>query len=453
MPVDDLRDAVSGLMPRAKDDLAELVAFRSVADARQYPAEECDKAAQWVVDAFAEVGLQDVKMSPTPDGSKAVHGHAPGPDGTPTVLLYSHYDVQPPLGEDAWKTPIWELTESDGRWYGRGAADCKGNIVMHLTALRALQQLGDGFPCGVKIICEGSEEQGTGGLEEFVPENVELLRADAILVVDTGNFAVGVPTLTSTLRGMTSVDVTLRGLGSAMHSGMFGGPAPDSLVGLIQMLASLHDERGNTTVDGLDATQTWTGVEYSAEQFRKDANVLDGVKLMGDGTPADLLWARPSATVIGVDAPHVIGSSAAVQASATARVSLRLPPGVTGQQAQDALVAHLRARVPWGLQCEIERIALGDPFVGSLDGPAFEALKAALEEGFGRPMTTEGQGGSIPLCNVLADTYPDAEIFLMGVEEPKCLIHAPNESVDPSEIEHLAIAEALFLENYSGARR
>jgi acetylornithine deacetylase/succinyl-diaminopimelate desuccinylase-like protein len=453
MPVDDLRDAVRGLMARAKDDLAELVAFRSVADARQYPAEECQKAAQWVVDAFADVGLQDVKMSPTPDGSTAVHGQAPGPDGTPTVLLYSHYDVQPPLGEDAWRTPIWELTESDGRWYGRGAADCKGNIVMHLTALRALKQLGDDFPCGVKIICEGSEEQGTGGLEEFVPENVDLLRADAILVVDTGNFAVGVPTLTSTLRGMTSVDVTLRGLGSAMHSGMFGGPAPDSLVGLIQMLASLHDEHGNTTVDGLDATQTWTGVEYSAEQFRKDANVLDGVKLMGDGTPADLLWARPSATVIGVDAPHVIGSSAAVQASATARVSLRLPPGVTGQQAQDALVAHLQARVPWGLQCEIERIALGDPFVGSLDGPAFESLKAALEEAFGRPMTTEGQGGSIPLCNVLADTYPDAEIFLMGVEEPKCLIHAPNESVDPSEIEHLAIAEALFLENYAGARR
>jgi acetylornithine deacetylase/succinyl-diaminopimelate desuccinylase-like protein len=238
-----------------------------------------------------------------------------------------------------------------------------------------------------------------------------------------------------------------------MHSGMFGGPAPDSLVGLIQVLASLHDEHGNTTVDGLDATQTWSGVAYPAEQFREDANVLDGVKLMGDGSPADLLWARPSATVIGVDAPHVIGSSAAVQASATARVSLRLPPGATGQEAQDALVAHLQARVPWGLRCEIERIALGDPFVGSLEGPAFESLKAALEEAFGRPMTTEGQGGSIPLCNVLAETYPDVEIFLMGVEEPKCLIHAPNESVDPSEIEHLAIAEALFLENYGGARR
>jgi acetylornithine deacetylase/succinyl-diaminopimelate desuccinylase-like protein len=445
----ELRDTVQGLMGRAKDDLAELVSFRSVADAKQYPPEECQKAAQWVVDAFTEVGLQDVTASPTADGSHAVHGHAPGPEGTPTVLLYCHYDVQPPLGEEAWTSPVWELTERDGRWYGRGAADCKGNIVMHLTALRALREANGGFPCGVKLICEGSEEQGTGGLEEFVPPNAELLRADAILVVDTGNFAVGVPTLTTTLRGMTSVDVKVSGLASAMHSGMFGGPAPDALLGLIQMLGSLHDEHGNTTVDGLDATQKWTGVDYSAEQFRKDANVLDGVKLMGDGSPADLLWARPSATVIGIDVPPVIGSSAAVQASAAARVSLRLPPGVTGQDAQDALVAHLQARVPWGLHCVITRVAMGDPFVGSLEGPAFESLKTAMEEAFGHELATEGQGGSIPLCNVFAETFPDAEIFLMGVEEPKCLIHAPNESVDPSEIEHLALAEARFLENYA----
>jgi cysteinylglycine-S-conjugate dipeptidase len=451
VPVDELRPAVHALMDRAKADLAEVVAFRSVADTQQYPAAGCEKAAQWVVDAFAEVGLQDVKMSPTPDGSNCVHGYAPGPAGSPTVLLYCHYDVQPPLGEELWTAPIWELTERDGRWYGRGSADCKGNIVMHLTALRALREAnGGGFPCGVKLICEGSEEQGTGGLEEFVPPNADLLRADTILVVDTGNFAVGVPTLTTTLRGMTSVDVKLSGLGSAMHSGMFGGPAPDALLGLIQMLATLHDERGNTTVDGLDATQVWTGVEYSSEQFRADANVLEGVELMGDGTPADLLWARPSATVIGIDVPPVIGSSAAVQASAAARVSLRLPPGVTGQAAQDALVAHLRARVPWGLHCEMEPVAMGDPFIGSLDGPAFEALKAAMEEAFERPMTTEGQGGSIPLCNVLAETYPDAEIFLMGAEVPD---PRANESVDPSEIEHLALAEALFLERYAEARR
>jgi len=452
VPADDLRMAVVGLMGRAKDDLAELVALKSVADPKQYPPEECDKAAKWVIDAFTEAGLQDVGASLTPDGSKAVHGHAPGPEGSPTVLLYCHYDVQPPLGEEAWESPVWQLTERDGRWYGRGAADCKGNIVMHLTALRALREVHGGFPCTVKLICEGSEEQGTGGLEAFVPENADLLRADAILVVDTGNFAVGVPTLTTTLRGMTSVDVTLNALRSAMHSGMFGGPAPDVVVGLIQLLASLHDEQGNTTVDGLDASQTWGGVDYPADQFRIDATVLEGVELMGDGSVADLLWARPSATVLGIDVPPVVGSSAAIQASAAARVSLRLPPGTAGQQAQDALVDHLTKRVPWGLRCEIERVAVGDPFVGSLEGPAFDAMKAAMEEAYGRPMATEGQGGSIPLSNVFADTFPDAEIMLLGVEEPLCLIHAPNESVDPTEIENMAIAEALFFQLF-GAKQ
>jgi cysteinylglycine-S-conjugate dipeptidase len=148
----------------------------------------------------------------------------------------------------------------------------------------------------------------------------------------------------------------------------------------------------------------------------------------------------------------VANSSAAVQASASARVSLRLPPGVTGRYAQDALVAHLTKRVPWGLRCEIERVAVGDPFVGTLSGPAFEAMKVAMEDAFKHPMTTEGQGGSIPLCNVFAETFPDAEIMLLGVEEPKCLIHAPNESVDPAEIEHTALAEALFLTRYATSR-
>jgi acetylornithine deacetylase/succinyl-diaminopimelate desuccinylase-like protein len=342
----DLRDSIAGLMGRAKDDLSELVTFQSVADPKQYPPEECAKAAQWVVDAFAEAGLQDVTMSPTPDGSMCVHGHADGPAGTPTVLLYCHYDVQPPLGEDAWTSPVFELTERDGRWYGRGSADCKGNIVMHLTALRALRERRGGFPCGIKLICEGSEEQGTGGLEEFVPPNADLLRADTILVCDTGNFAVGVPTLTTTLRGMTIIDVKVDALASAMHSGMFGGPAPDPVAGLIAMLASMRDAQGDTTIDGLDNTQTWTGVEYSAEQFRDDANVLDGVDLIGSGSPADMLWARPAVTVLGMDIPPVIGSASAVQASAGARVSLRVPPGMDGQVAQDALVAHLQARVP-----------------------------------------------------------------------------------------------------------
>ena len=365
-------------MGRAKGDLAELVAFQSVADPKQYPPEECEKAAQWVVDAFTEVGLQDVTASPTPDGSKAVHGHAPGPDGTPTVLLYCHYDVQPPLGEDAWTSPVWELTERDGRWYGRGAADCKGNIVMHLTALRALKQVSGGFPCGVKLICEGSEEQGTGGLEAFVPPNADLLRADTILVVDTGNFAVGVPTLTTTLRGMTSVDVTVRALGSAMHSGMFGGPAPDPVVGLIQMLATLHDEHGNTTVDGLDATQTWTGVEYSAEQFR-------GRRHRARRRRAD---GRRQRRRPAVGAP--VGDRARDRRPAGDRLVVRRP-GVGRRARQPAAAAgHDRQgragrarRAPasrasrGACSCEIERVAVGDPFVGALDGPGVRGDEGA----------------------------------------------------------------------------
>jgi acetylornithine deacetylase/succinyl-diaminopimelate desuccinylase-like protein len=250
---------------------------------------------------------------------------------------------------------------------------------------------------------------------------------------------------------MTTVDVRLAALSSPMHSGMFGGPAPDPVVGMVQLLASLHDEHGNTTVDGLDSTEVWRGVDYPDEAFRADANVLDGVELMGDGTVADLLWARPSATVLGMDIPSVAGSAAAVQAMAVARVSLRLPPGTTARHAQDALVEHLRRRVPWGLRYRIDRVAAGDPFIGSLEGPAFEAMRSAMEDAFKHPMATEGQGGSIPLCTVLAETFPAAEIMLLGVEEPKCLIHAPNESVDPSEIEHLALAEALFLRRYAGS--
>jgi cysteinylglycine-S-conjugate dipeptidase len=440
-------------MDRAKADLAELVSFQSVADAKQYPPEECAKAADWVVKAFAAEGLQDVTASPTPDGSNCVHGHVPAPDGAPTVLLYCHYDVQPPLGEDAWDTPVFELTSATAA--GTGAARRTARATSSCTSPRCARcgRPTAATPCGIKLICEGSEEQGTGGLEAFVPENVELLRADTILVVDTGNFAVGVPTLTTTLRGMTSVDVTLEALGSPMHSGMFGGPAPDPVVGLIQQLASLHDAAGNTTIDGLDNSRTWTGVDYSAEQFRADANVLDGVELMGDGSVADMLWSRLSATVLGIDVPPVIGSSSAVQASAAARVSLRIPNGIGGQEAQDALVAHLESRVPYGMRCTIERVAVGDPFVGSLSGPGYESMRVAMQEAFGHEQTTEGQGGSIPLCNVLAETYPDAEIMLLGVEEPKCLIHAPNESVDPSEIEHTALSEALFLEKYAQAAR
>ncbi|WP_084479236.1 dipeptidase [Nocardia jejuensis] len=448
--IDALRDAVRDLMPRAKSDLTELVSYKSVYDERQFPIEECHRAAHWVADACAAEGLADVGLHPTADGSLAVVATRPGPPDAPHVLLYCHYDVQPPLGEDAWRTPVWELTERDGRWYGRGAADCKGNIVMHLTALRALRKLGgDDYPVGITLVAEGSEEQGTGGLEDFVPRNADLLRADAILIGDCGNFAVGVPTFTETLRGNVNVVVRIETLSGEMHSGMFGGAAPDALAALIQLLATLRDAEGNTTVAGLANDQTWDGVQYPEAQFRSDAGVLDGVRLTGSGTVADMLWARPALTVLGIDAPGVVGSAAAVQPRAAARLNLRIPPGIDPQRARKSLTAHLESHVPFGARITVETEATGAPFRSPAGGPARTAMEAAFAASYGREATTMGQGGSIPLCTVFADTYPRAEILLMGVEEPTCLIHAPNESVDPTEIEHMALAEALFLATYT----
>ncbi|MGA4539353.1 dipeptidase [Uniformispora flossi] len=444
----DLARRIHEQMARTKQDLATLVGFKSVADPRQFPPEECEKTAQFVADAFREVGFADVRLDPTPDGSKAVVGERPGPPGAPTVLLYCHYDVQPPLDDAAWHTPPFELTEKDGRWYGRGAADCKGNIAMHLTALRAL---GDDIPVTLRLVAEGSEEQGTAGLDNYVPQHPDVLRADAILVCDTGNAAVGTPTLTTTLRGIANVVVHVETLQSAVHSGMFGGPAPDALGALIAMLASLRNADGMTAIDGLANDQVWDGEPYDEAQFRSDAGVLDGVGLVPGGTVADLVWARPAVTVLGIDCPPVVGSSASVPPKASARISLRVPPGVDADEALTKLTDHLKAHAPWGVRLAFEPEESGQPFKAVMSGPAYHALQEALEEAYGKPMTTVGQGGSIPLCTILHRVFPEAEIALMGVEEPKCLIHAPNESVDPSEIEHMALAEALFLLKYPAA--
>ncbi|GGU99114.1 hypothetical protein GCM10010275_42430 [Streptomyces litmocidini] len=366
------------------------------------------------------------------------------------MLLSCHYDVQPPLDDAAWRTPPFELTERDGRWYGRDAADCKGNIVMHLTALRALGgPEGRGFPVNVKFVAEGSEEQGTGGLEQLVPLRPELFAADALLVCDTGNFALGLPTATTSLRGLANVVVTVSTLRGEMHSGMFGGPAPDALAALVRILDSLRDEHGNTTVKGLPGEGVRDGVDYPAEQFRTDAGVRDG----------------------GVPRGHGLGRRRTVGPARRHRPRHRLPagggligrdPGEGAGQGQPAGAAGdrrggrpARPDGPSGPGRPVGRPGgggggeRGTALPGAHRRPRLPDPGAALREAYGKDMVQSGQGGSIPLCNVLAAQFPAAEIVLVGVEEPGCLIHAPNESVDPSEIEDMALAEALFLSSYA----
>ncbi|MGW3957182.1 M20/M25/M40 family metallo-hydrolase [Streptomyces sp. NPDC004752] len=442
-------ETVASLLPRARAELAELVAFRSVADFDQFPKSESEGAAAWVADALRAEGFQDVALLDTPDGTQSVYGCLPGPEGAKTVLLYAHYDVQPPLDETAWTTAPFELTERDGRWYGRGAADCKGGVIMHLLALRALRANG-GVPVTVKVIAEGSEEQGTGGLERYAEQHPGLLAADAVVIGDAGNFRLGLPTVTTTLRGMTLVRVQIDTLEGNLHSGQFGGAAPDALAALIRVLDSLRAEDGSTTVDGLTAEDRWTGLEYAEEQFRADAKVLDGVGLIGEGTVADRIWARPAVTVLGIDCPPVVGATPSVQASARALVSLRVPPGVDAAEACGLLQAHLEAHTPWGARVRTERIGQGQPFRADTTGPAYRAMADALAVAYpGETMQYAGQGGSIPLCNTLAQLYPRAEMLLIGLSEPEARIHAVDESVSPQELERLSVAEALFLRNYA----
>lgn len=449
MPSTPIAETVAALMPRAKEELTELVAFRSVADEEQFPRAECEAAADWVADALRGEGFQDVALLDTPDGTRSVYGYLPGPEGARTVLLYAHYDVQPPLDEAAWITPPFTLTERDGRWYGRGAADCKGGFIMHLLALRALKAAG-GVPVHVKVIAEGSEEQGTGGLERYAEAHPELLRSDAIVIGDSGNFRVGVPTVTATLRGMAMARLTVDTLAGNLHSGQFGGAAPDALAALIRVLDSLRDEDGSTTVEGLANDAVWPGLQYPEEEFRKDAKVLDGVRLTGSGSVADRIWARPSVTVIGIDCPPVVGATPSVQASARAQISLRVPPGVDAAEAMKLLAAHLERHVPWGARAKVEQIGEGQPFSADTSSPAYRAMAEAMAAAYpGEQMQEAGQGGSIPLTNTLGSLYPEAEILLIGLSEPEAQIHAPNESVSPEELERLAVAEAYFLQNYA----
>ena len=437
--------AVRGVMPRARDDLERLVAFRSVANPDVEPVEECTKAAAEVARLLDEVGVEGVRAIETTDASLAVVGHTPGPDATPTVLLYAHYDVQPAGELSSWETSPWELTERGGRWFGRGAADCKGNLVMLLSALRSLPRP---WPVGIRVVCEGSEEMSTGGLEALVRAEPSLFTADVMLIADSGNVELGTPTVTSTLRGTGSVEVTVRTLAGPVHSGMYGGAAPDALAALISMLATLRDAEGRTTITGLDASGTWSGADYPVERFRVDAGVLDGVSVIGGSSVADALWARPAVNVLALDAPSVEGATAAIQHTARALVNLRVPPGFDASEAQGLLVEHLEQAAPWGVRVEVERRTVGQPFAARTDGPGFTNLAAAMERAFGRTLTTAGQGGSIPLCNTLQAAHPDAEILLIGVEEPACRIHAPNESVDPAELERTAVGVALFLQRH-----
>lgn len=460
------RAAIAEQMPWLQEALSELVAFQSV---HSTPGLEDANAgaAQWVTDAFRAEGVP-VEQHTTSDGSVSVLGVREAAAGWPTILLYSHYDVQPASDVDNWTSSPWELTERDGRWYGRGSADCKGHVVMHLAVLRAINTLLDSGDLddttatalsgiGIRVVVEGSEERGGYGLEDLLSSDPELFAADTFLIADSGNDALGVPAVCTALRGSAPVTVRLRTLDQPMHSGQFGGAAPDALLSLIRLLATLHDDDGLVTVDGLDSRARWEGRGPDEATFRADAGVLDGVDVLGSPqgiSPNDLTIARPSITVTGLDSLSVADAVNAVAADAGAVVSLRIPPGMDPKQGQDALVRHLESHVPHHAELSIERGSLASPFSADTSGPALKLLAQALADAYDADDTAEiGSGGSIPLSNALLEKYPDAELALFGIEEPSCRIHSADESVDPTEIAAIGAAELLFLARSGSLRK
>lgn len=429
--------------------LTELVAFDSVHGEPGHES-DCRSAAAWVSQALAGAGLT-VDEIVTADGSIALLGQRQVSESAPTVLLYAHYDVVLAGERGKWLSDPFTLTEREGRWYGRGAADCKGNLVMHLAALRTLEEFEEQPRVNLKVLIEGSEEQGGEGLDKLIAERPELFAADAILIADTGNAAVGKPTLTTSLRGGAQVTVTLDTLRTPVHSGMFGGAAPDATAALVRLLDTLRDEQGRTVIDGVDTGIRWEGEPYAAETFRGDAGVLEGVSLMGDesDSPADFVWARPAVTITGFTSTPVAEAINAVPATAAAQLNLRVGPGTSAADTAGKLAEHLRRHTPWGAHVSVTVADVNEPFSADTSSPALSLLGTALASAYGAERTgTVGSGGSIPLCIALQEAHPTAEIALFGVEEPQSTIHSPNESVDPDEILHIAAAEALFLLNY-----
>jgi acetylornithine deacetylase/succinyl-diaminopimelate desuccinylase-like protein len=362
------------------------------------------------------------------------------------VLLYAHHDVQPPGDRADWDTDPFVPAEREGRLYGRGTADDKAGIAVHLAALRAH---GDRLPVGVAVLVEGEEEVGSPTLRPFLDAYAGLLRADVVVFADSANWSTDRPALTTTLRGGASVIVEVRTLDHGLHSGAYGGAVPDALTALCRMLAALHDERGDVAVPDL-VRGSLAGADppdLSEARLRAEAGVLDGVQLIGAGGLTERLWAAPAITVIGVDAPSVAKASNTLLPVARAKVSMRVAPGDDPARAAQALASHLRANAPWGAQVTVRPAGMAAPYTAPAGGRAHAAARSALTQAWGIPPVDIGAGGSIPFVTAYAGNFPDAEILVTGVEDPDTRAHGPNESLHLATFERACLAETLLLRN------
>jgi acetylornithine deacetylase/succinyl-diaminopimelate desuccinylase-like protein len=436
---DDLLAALDRALPAARADLEALVRLPTVS-ADPARAGDVERAAEVVAAHARDAGAAEVDVVRA-GGAPAVLARWPAPPGAPTVLLYAHLDVQPTGAVEQWTSDPFEPVERDGRLYARGAADDKAGVAMHLAVLRAF---GGRPPVGVVLFVEGEEEVGSPTLTALLAEHRDRLRSDVVVIADSGNAAVDVPTLTTSLRGLVDAVVEVRALERPVHSGIYGGAVPDALTALCRLLATLHDDAGDVAVEGLHRG-TSAAPDVPEEQLRSDAGVLDGVELIGTGTVPERTWHRPAATVLALEAPAVDAAANVLLPVARAVVSVRLAPGDDGRRAMQALTTHLREHAPWGVQVEVVPGAVGEPFALEAVGPVYDVARKVFAQAYGNAAVEGGIGGSIPFIAELARAFPGATVLVTGVGDPASRWHGIDESLHLGMWERACRAELLLL--------
>ncbi|KHL04248.1 M20/M25/M40 family metallo-hydrolase [Sinomonas humi] len=454
VPVKLLRESVDADYSRMVDELKALVAVPGIAWPEFDPAHLARSAG--LVAALAESsGFPHVEIlsAKAPDGTPGapavVARHLPKP-GWPTVLLYAHHDVQPPGDPALWTSGPFTPEERGGRLWGRGAADDKSGVVTHLAAFRCLREvLGDGLGLGIALFIEGEEESGSATLEAFLAEHAAVLKSDVIVVADSGVWKIGVPALTTSLRGLVDGTIELRSLSHALHSGTYGGPVLDAVTLLAKLLATFHDATGAVAVEGL-VTGDGTDRDIDEETFRADAAVPPGVRLAGNGTITSRLWTKPALAIIGLDAPAVATASNTLVPNARAKFSLRIAPGDSPENAMDAIRRHVRSHTPAGAEVIVTSGRASMPYAADPSSPAVSDALWAMQESWGAAPVRAGVGGSIPLVSALRQHFPKAQILITGAEDPDSRAHGEDESVHLDELRRSILAEALLLAKLNG---
>ncbi|HET7386510.1 MAG TPA: dipeptidase [Nocardioidaceae bacterium] len=447
---EQIRARLAEVLPSVRVDLDALVRIPSVS-ADPARADDVRRSAEATAELFRQAGFEDVQIAVakgTDGGAPAVIARKPAPEGAPTVLLYAHHDVQPEGDHALWDSPPFEPTERGERLYGRGAADDKAGIAAHLAAIRIF---GDDLPVGVTMFVEGEEEVGSETLSDLLAEHRDELAADVIVIADSGNWDIGVPALTTSLRGLVRADIEVRTLTHAVHSGMWGGLAPDALITLSRLIASLHDEQGNVAVDGLHSNSA-ADVVYPEERLRAESGAVPGLRWIGSGSIVERLWTRPSLSITGLDAPKVDGASNTLVPSARAKISMRIAPGDTTESALACLRRHLEQRVPWGAEFSFTVVDTGEATQIDATGTAYDAARAAFREAWdGVDPVDMGVGGSIPFIAEFLESFPQAAVLVTGVEDPDTRAHGANEGLHLAEFERVCLAEALLLHHLASS--